>query len=198
MLGSMTGSEVIRKRMRRREVDGGLRFITFSCHRRIPLFSSPSVAWVFVRAMASARVRRKFRLIAWVVMPEHIHMIILPPDGEPLAKILAGIKTSVAKHCIGRWTEMRARILDRLADGNGTPRFWQRGGGFDRNIRGTAELCREIRYTHRNPVERGLVDRPEVWRWSSVRWWMGVRDQEVECDLPPGDDEVWKRWREFV
>lgn len=45
------------------------------------LLSSPFVAWGFVRAMASARVRRKCRL-AWVVMPEHIHMIVLPPPSR--------------------------------------------------------------------------------------------------------------------
>ncbi|MCK6477414.1 MAG: transposase [Phycisphaerales bacterium] len=194
----MSGADILRKRMKRREVAGGLRFITFSCQRRLPLFSNPSIAWVFVRAMSAARTRWNFRLIAWVVMPEHVHMIVQPPKDQPLGPILTGIKTSVAKHVIARWKTMRAGVLARLDDGHGHPRFWQKGGGFDRNIRGTAELCREIRYTHRNPVERGLVDRPEVWRWSSVRWWMGLREQEIECDLPPGDEEVWKRWKEFL
>ncbi|GMV25093.1 MAG: hypothetical protein AMXMBFR58_11240 [Phycisphaerae bacterium] len=63
---------------------------------------------------------------------------------------------------------------------------------------GSLEPCREIRYNHRNPLERGLVKRPEDWRWSSVLWWMGHREQEAECALPPGDEEVWTRWKEFV
>lgn len=194
----MAGVIRIRKRLKRREVDGGLRFITFSCQGRLPLLSNPRIADVFAGALSFARAKHGFRLIAWVIMPEHVHMIVVPPESAAFGPILAGIKLRVAKQVIARWTANRARILARLDVGGGSLRFWQKGGGFDRNIRDIAELCREIRYTHRNPVERGLIRRADEWRWSSVRWWMGCRDQEVECDLPPGDETMWKQWMEFV
>ena len=62
-------------------------------------------------------------------------------------------------------------------------------------MRGEEEFCREVTYVHQNPVKRGLVERPEMWRWSSVRWWMGERDGEVECDSPP---LVLDGWEGFV
>ncbi|GMV25095.1 MAG: hypothetical protein AMXMBFR58_11260 [Phycisphaerae bacterium] len=53
---------------------------------------------------------------------------------------------------------------------------------FSRRVApGSLEPCREIRYTQRNPLERDSVKRPEDWRWSSVLWWMGHREQEAEC-----------------
>ncbi|MCC6676880.1 MAG: transposase [Phycisphaerales bacterium] len=194
----MAAKEVIRKRMKRREVPAGIRFVTCSCQGRLPLFSNAQICGVFVEALIAARRKYKFELYAWVLMPEHVHMMVRPNDEVALDRVLLSMKLSVAMKVIARWTEMRAPILARLDDGGGSPRFWQKGGGFDRNVRDGSELCREIRYIHRNPVERGLVSRPEEWKWSSVRWWMGKRDGEVECDPPPGDPRSWNRWKGYL
>lgn len=113
-------------------------------------------------------------MFAWVLMPEHVHLLCCPGDGETLGHSLRLIKMSVAKAVLARWAALDAPILGRVADAVGRHRFWQKGGGFDRNVRSDGEFEREVRYIHRNPVERGLVPRPEDWRWSSVHWWMGV------------------------
>ncbi len=191
-------STPLRKRMKRREIDGAARFVTFSCQHRLPLFSNPRIALVFVDAMVAVRRRFRMRLFAWVVMPEHIHMLVRPSDGDELGPALRSMKMSVSKRVIARWVDMNATILDRIDDGRGRPRFWQKGGGFDRVVRSNEEFCREVHYVHRNPAERGLVDRPQDWKWSSVRWWMGMRDGEVECDPPAGRPEVWRDWKGFV
>lgn len=60
------------------------------------------------------------------------------------------------------------------------------------------EFCKAVRHIHRNPLEHGLVERPEDWRWSSVRWWMGRRDGECPCDPPPGDPAMWAAWEGFM
>lgn len=86
----------------------------------------------------------------------------------------------------------------RIDYGKGSPRFWQKGGGFDRNVRDVAEFCKEVRYIHQNPVQRGLAPRPEDWEFSSVRWWMGQREAEVPCDVPPGPAEAWSNWKGYV
>ncbi len=138
------------------------------------------------------------RLFAWVIMPEHVHLLVRPADGTSLGPVLRGLKMSVSKRVIPRWVERRVPILDRIGDAHARPRFWQKGGGFDRVVRSNDEFCREVHYIHRNPVERGLVDRPEDWRWSSVRWWMGSTEGEVECDPPPGRHETWKNWKGFM
>jgi putative transposase len=188
-------TDAIRKRMKRWEIDGDIRFVTFSCQRRLPLLKNPGIARVFASSMAAARVRFGFELFAWVVMPEHVHLLVRP-RGTPLKRVLLNIKLSVSERVLTRWRDLDAPILSKI-DAGGSPRFWQKGGGFDRNTRNEREFCKTIRYIHRNPVARGLVERPEDWRWSSVRWWMGQREGELECDPPPGDPRSWAAWRGF-
>lgn len=69
---------------------------------------------------------------------------------------------------------MNGRILNRLTDSRGCVRFWQRGGGYDRNIVTDHKLVEKIHYIHNNPVQRGLVDQPTDWKWSSARFYEGL------------------------
>lgn len=193
----MTDPHPIRKRMKRWEIPGDIRFVTFSCERRLPLLGHPSIRDLWVMRMASARRAHAFQLYAWVVMPEHIHLLLRPSPTAPLDRILRSIKLSVAKRVIGRWRQLDAPVLHRIRLADGSPRFWQKGGGFDRNVRGIPEFCRHVRYIHRNPVKRGLVVKAEDWQWSSVRWWMGAL-QECPCDPPPGPPGSWDRWKGYV
>ena len=188
----MPTAEPIYKRMKRWEVTGDIRFVTFSCERRLPLLANAAIRDVLAAALTTAKARFKFELFAWVVMPEHVHLLLRPRDEMPLDRILNYIKKSVAQRVIARWKELDARILRTIARPDGSPRFWQKGGGFDRNVRDEPELMKEIGYIHRNPVKRGLVERAEQWKWSSARWWLGQREGQVECDLPPGDPRKWK------
>jgi putative transposase len=186
----------IRKRMRRRE--GGVRFITFSCQGRLPLLSNPRIADLFLDRLAAARARLSIELFAYVVMPEHVHLLVRSPRDQPLDRALLWLKLAVAQRVIRRWRESAPSMLKRIDDGHGSPRFWQKGGGFDRNVRDLSEFSREVRYIHHNPVERGLVTAPRLWKWSSVRWW-GQRENEVECDPPPMSHEVdWSTWKGYV
>jgi putative transposase len=61
-------------------------------------------------------------------------------------------------------------------------RFWQRGGGYDRNIWSLGEVLEKVRYIHENPLRRGLVDRPEQWPWSSWRAWECGVDEPLPID----------------
>lgn len=186
--------------MRRRETPGQSRFPTFSCQRRLPLFSNPRIADVFAESLARGRAAIGFELYAWVVMPEHVHLLLRPRDEVMVGRALRFIKQSASQRVLARWQEMRAPILARLETADGRPRFWQKGGGVDRNVRSEEEFARHVLYIHQNPVERGLVRRAEDWRWSSVRWWMGERggahNVEVECDPPP-PGKGWESWRGF-
>ena len=184
--------------MRRWEGAGGARFVTFSCQRRLALLGRAQIRDVFVEALEIARKRHGFELFAWVVMPEHVHLLMRPKSGSLLSDALRSLKTSVAKRVLRRWLELDAPVLEKIRTPRGELRFWQKGGGFDRNVRDLEEFCREVRYIHRNPVERGLVGRPEDWRWSSVRWWLGDRDGVLPCDPPPGDPAAWARWKGHV
>ncbi|MBX3375725.1 MAG: transposase [Phycisphaeraceae bacterium] len=187
-----------RKQMRRREVPSGVRFVTFSCQNRLPLLRNEKIARLFVASLARARAELGFVLFAWVVMPEHVHLLCRPPEGMTLDRVLVRLKMTVARRVLARWKEMNAPILTRLHDATGRSRFWLKGGGFDRNVRDDAEFSREVRYIHRNPVERGLVDNPQDWPWSSIRWWMGLKEGELECDPPPGRPGSWELWKGYA
>ncbi len=170
-----------RKQMRRYELDGQARFLTFSTHNRIALFQNDAIKDRFADHLARARIRHRFRLIAWVVMPEHVHLILWP-DGGTVSTPLTSLKRGFAREVVSRWRELDAPVLERIVDAPGRHRFWQRGGGYDRNIRDENELREKISYIHRNPVKRGLVGRPTDWAWSSARWYEGDREGPVPID----------------
>ncbi len=186
------------KRMRRWEKPSASRFITFSCYDRLPLLNNPLIMDLFVSQLVEARRRHGLRLFAWVVMPEHVHLLVRA-EGSAWSHVAQLLKTNVSKRVLARWRslgEAGERILTRVTV-NGKQRFWQHGGGFDRTIRDAEEFCKTVRYIHMNPVERKLVQRPADWRWSSVRWWMRLPG-EVECDPPPGELGWWEGWKGFV
>ena len=170
-----------RKGMRRFELEGHARFLTFSTYQRLPLFQHDAIKDVFAAHLARSRARHGFRLLAWVVMPEHVHLIAWPLEGR-MSRPLSGLKRGFAREVLGRWRELDAPILARLPDSQGRERFWQRGGGYDRNIRDEDELREKIGYIHANPVKRGLVERPTDWSWSSALWYRRDREGPVPID----------------
>jgi len=164
--------------MKRWESGPLTRFLTFSCYRRQPLFT-PEVRNHFAERLAHCRAKYRAGLIAWVVMPEHVHLILEPPRVEPpvMPRLLRSLKQPVGQRCIAK-LRSEGSLLKAITTQAGEPRFWREGGGFDRNVRDLDELKREIAYIHMNPVERGLVEKPEDWEWSSARWFKGLRGPE--------------------
>lgn len=128
---------------------GCLHFITFSCHRRRPLLGAPQARDLFERALESMRVRYSFVVIGYVVMPEHVHLLVSEPQKALLSKAIQALKLSVS-----------VRNPDRP--------FWQ-PRYYDFNVYHEKKKIEKLRYMHRNPVKRGLVQKPEDWRWSSFR-----------------------------
>ena len=196
--------------MHRREHLGSWRFLTFSCYKCLPLFANPGIRDAFADALRAAREMHRFRLIAWVVMPEHIHLIIVPRPlidydaGLPVVAsksevkaIMWGLKKPFAQRVIARWVELRAPILARLRLADGTHHFWQPGGGFDRNIRSDAELWKEICYIHDNPVIAQIVEQPEDWAWSSARWYAGEKAGAIPIDNDH-DGVAWNPPQEWI
>ena len=125
-------------------------------------------------------------------MPEHIHLLVLPHKNATVSKILSGVKVSVAR-LARHWVEKEApgflsHMLDIQPDGKKCFRFWQRGGGYDRNICLVEELYEKMNYIHLNPVRRGLVNSPEDWFWSSFRAYEYGVKEPIAVDresLPP-------------
>jgi putative transposase len=155
-------------------------FITFTCYHRRPNFSSPDAYNLFVDALE--RMRRRFSMLiyGYVVMPEHVHLLVSEPDPGLLSDALHYLKLSSAK---------------RLLRTGGFPAeaFWQKRY-YDRNIRDSHEFSEKLRYIHRNPVTRGLVREAAEWKWSSFRHYalreMGTVEIESQWTAQDREDRA--------
>jgi putative transposase len=169
-----------RKTCKRFNDPGHAHCLTFSCFRRLRFLAKDRSRGWFVDAVDSAREKHGFHVWAYVVMPEHIHLIVCPVEAVyDIGDILTSIKRSVVLRALAfvrrEAPAFLARMEDRQPSGDTHFRFWQRGGGYDRNIIEAATLHRLIDYIHANPVRRGLCERPEDWLWSSAADYAGLR-----------------------
>jgi putative transposase len=130
-------------------------FITFSCYQRLPKLADGRLRGIFLQCLERARRRYRFRVFGYVVMPEHVHLLISEPDVETLATTIQALKVSFARCC----ESLRA-------DEAGA--FWQKRY-YDHNVRTHQSFVGKLCYIHRNPVKRGLCTTPEEWRSSSFR-----------------------------
>jgi putative transposase len=126
-----------------------------------------------IDAIELARSRHKLHLWAYVIMPEHVHLVFWPttPDYS-VSSILTTLKQSAAKRAL-RYVKRQAPdflalMEDRRVDGAIVHRFWQRGGGYDRNLIEPVTVLNQIDYLDRNPLRRGLCERMTDWLWSSA------------------------------
>jgi putative transposase len=179
-------SPVPRRHRTRHEIPGHARFLTFSCFKRFPLLQSEATRNIFEATVMQARLNCRFQLYAWVVMPNHVHLLLRPKLPEhPVAAILNQIKQPVAKSILAEWRRLDAPVISKLTTERGEVRFWQRGGGFDRNIFSKEEFLEKLKYIHHNPVKAGLVTRPEEWKWSSAASYAGDRGRDLQPDPLP-------------
>ena len=163
--------------MKRWEQPGDARFLTFSCYRNLPLFRNDAIKDCFVSYLGIACDSPDVQLLAWVVMPEHVHLLLLPHvERLTVRQFAQNLKRIVACRVLHRWRELDAPVLAKLVDHGGQQHFWQADGGYDHNVRSDASLSSKVQYVHDNPVAAELVAAPCDWLWSSARWYEGRDD----------------------
>jgi putative transposase len=175
-----------RKRVRHFDLPGDAHFLTFSCFHRLPLLSKDRTRKWLVDAISNARTKHGFDLWAWVIMPEHVHLLIYPRASDSkMSHVLADIKRPVAQRAIAYLGSRHSPFLNRLTVQNATRtyrRLWQAGPGQDHNIYDPDTAHRVVEYIHRNPQRRGLATRTEDWPWSSAGDWNGQLDVPIRVD----------------
>ncbi|MCX5999315.1 MAG: transposase [Chloroflexi bacterium] len=162
----------VRARPVRFNIVGHAHELTFSCFTRQPLLTSEKAKASLATAIEEAMKKHRFRLWAYVFMPEHVHLLILPAEEEySISRILKSIKQPASRRLIEHLRASHPGALRCMETGLAQPRlrFWQDGGGYDRNYWSNGAVVRQMEYIHNNPVRRGLVERPQEWRWSSAR-----------------------------
>jgi putative transposase len=156
----------------------------------LPLLGKDRSREWFVSATRCARRDHKLSLWAYVIMPEHVHLLFLPLEAEyKIARIRTALKTPVTAKALRFLRRQAPLFLEKLKDvqpnGEVHYRFWQRGAGYDRNATDTRTLLAMIEYLHNNPARRGLVERATDWVWSSARYYAGMRPVPIELNLLP-------------
>jgi len=131
---------------------GSFHFVTFSCYRRLPLLNSTAAYRCFEQELEWVRCRYGFSVFGYVLMPEHVHLLL----GE----------TRVASLSIA--LQVLKQETSRKLKGKGAAQFWLRRY-YDFNVWSEQKRAEKLHYMHRNPVVRGLVAKPEDWPWSSFR-----------------------------
>jgi len=138
---------------------------------------------LFLKILDRVRRRYRFVVLGYVVMPEHVHLLVSEPQRETLSTAIQALKLGVVRtlQCSGgsAVAAPRSRKIGKTWGTPGTPvgtsgqldRFWQ-ARFYDFNVFTERKRIEKLRYIHRNPVVRGLVSSPKDWCWSSFRWYL--------------------------
>ena len=151
-------------RLRHYDHLGSARFVTFSCYHRFRLLRHPATIRIFLSGLRKMQ-EGGTSILGYVIMPEHVHLVVLPPDGLRLGIEIGRLKSLTARAMLPQLIAVYGQRTDKLyVTRNGQRRrvIWQ-SRCYDHNCR-TSETTREkINYCHSNPVTRGLVKSPADW-----------------------------------
>lgn len=156
-----------------------LHHISFSCYHHQPLLSSPHARDLVVRTLERVRRWYGFYINAYVVMPDHVHLLISEPERGELSVAIQMLKQIVSRelHSGGPPLSQGSGATERQG---GTP-LWQRRY-YDFNVWSNEKFTEKLRYIHENPVRSGLAEKPEDWPWSSFAHWSSGAESEVEIE----------------
>lgn len=148
--------------------------LTFSTYQKRQLLALPGVAELFLEGLDRARGKLDFNLFAYVVMPDHCHVLVGPrQNAYDVGRILSQIKGPFAKMVLGTREDVRRLAEVGRLNGKLEHRIWERGGGYDRNVFTPQTVMNAVRYIHMNPVRGGLCAEPSEWPWSSAAVYAG-------------------------
>ena len=137
--------------LKRFHQSGQTHFITFGCYHRHLSFITDAAKHTFETALERVRGSYSLFIYGYVVMSDHVHLLIGEPQRATLDVAIKSLKQAVSRRLIGEANH-----------------FWEKRY-YDFNIRDHQQFVEKLRYTHRNLVKSGLCERPQDWEWSSFR-----------------------------
>ena len=166
-----------RKKIRHYHEAGHLHEFTFSCYQRRALLTDNVWREKLSRTIDEAGRIEQFDLVAFVFMPEHIHLLVNPRPAKPefgryLARIKQPFSKAIKETLMARGSPLVQQLTVRERPGKTCFRFWQEGAGFDRNFFTPQTILKAIDYIHNNPARRGLCEKALDWQWSSARYYL--------------------------
>jgi putative transposase len=180
-----------RRHRRTFNTPGHAHALTVSCYRGYRFLEAERTCAWLAEAIEAARKELQFMLWAYVFMPNHAHLLILPRHNPyDISAIRKRIKAPVASRAIAFLEQRAPEWIPRITRRRGAKverLFWQSGGGYDRNLIEPSTLMATLDYIHMNPVRWALAERAADWKWSSASWYAGSSDCPLRPDAIPAD-----------
>ena len=174
------------KRLKRYYGQGHLHYLTCTCYRREPWLASAGRRDRFVNILEETRQRYRFVVVGYVVMPEHIHLLLSEPEQGTPSTVMQVLKQRFARSVLGKKKRNRAQ---REFWPEPEQHVWQRRF-YDFNVWSSRKRIEKLVYMHRNPVRRKLVEVPEQWRWSSYRYYAYGEEDVVKINQWPTEMKI--------
>ena len=171
------------KGLKRHYGQGDLHFITFCCYHRRGYLQTVGARNLFLKVLGEARSTFQFRLIGYVIMPEHVHLLISEPKKSNVSRVLQVLKQRVSRAMRGKKrgisrSQLRLKFGDSMTEDR---RFWQRRF-YDFNVWSDAKRKEKLHYMHSNPVRERLVKHPKEWPWSSFSFYANDEPGLIRID----------------
>jgi REP-associated tyrosine transposase len=170
-------------RLKRHDEPGHVHFWTLTCCERLTFFWHDDVKRVVVDGLHKLQAEHGVCLVAYVIMPEHLHIVLYPhtrgkSEPIPISTLLHSFKQHIGFHgkeCLRQLWRTKGRLwsqpLDDWARGARDKQTIMHPRGYDFNITKHQTLLEKIDYCHKNPITRELVSSAEDYRWSSYRFY---------------------------
>ncbi len=146
--------------------------LAFHHHQLLPeiaLLGGPRNRDLFLRVLELVRRRYRFVVVGYVVMPEHVHLLIGEPQRGDPSLVMKALKQGFARRLLGRLRRVKnSNQLSLWRAPAERGRIWQ-PRFYDFVVFSEHKRVQKLRYMHRNPAKRGLVLEPQQWPWSSFR-----------------------------
>ena len=155
------------KNLKRYTGRNDLHFITFCCYHRKRLLQSVRSRNFLVQILGEVRAKYGFALAGYVIMPEHVHLLISESAVVPPAKMIQVFKQRVSRRLRGKKRAKKGQLSLRFPEPPSQLRQFRQRRYYDFNIYSRKKLWEKLEYMHANPVEERLVRPPRDWPWSS-------------------------------
>ncbi len=149
----------------------------------MPLLTNDVWRGILAESLQAACTTEGFGLVAFVFMPEHVHLLAVPlAPTSNVSRLLARTKQPASKQIL---VDASSTLIEKLTvrerPGKYCFRFWQEGSEFDRNIFSPEAIAASIDYIHMNPAKRRLCKKAIDWKWPNARFYF---NNSIDSDLP--------------
>jgi REP element-mobilizing transposase RayT len=156
----------------------GLYFITCTVHQWVDIFTRKDYADILVESLRFCQKNKGLEIYAWVIMSNHLHLIISCKDGFDLSDVLRDFKkytaSRIVKFISENSQESRRSWLMWLFKPEKDITFWQ-PDNHAKEINSKDFIMQKMQYIHLDPVRAGIVDREEAWMYSSAKDFNNMR-----------------------